>query len=53
MALTHDELVMVLESPDNICVTPNGGLMFCEDDAVGGSVRKASRSSSPWERGPF
>jgi secreted PhoX family phosphatase len=39
-----DELVLVfesssgkvLESPDNICVTPNGGLIFCEDDAVGG-----------------
>ena len=26
----------VLESPDNICLTPNGGLIFCEDDAVGG-----------------
>ena len=39
-----DELVLVfesssgkvLESPDNICVTPNGGLLFCEDDAVSG-----------------
>jgi uncharacterized protein len=40
-----DELVLVfesstdkvLESPDNICITPNGGVMFCEDDAVGGT----------------
>ena len=39
-----DELVLVfesssgkvLESPDNICLTPNGGLIFCEDDAVSG-----------------
>jgi hypothetical protein len=38
-----DELVLVfqspqgsvLDSPDNITVTPNGGLIFCEDDASG------------------
>lgn len=38
-----DELVLVfqspigsvLDSPDNITVTPNGGLLFCEDDASG------------------
>ena len=24
----------VLESPDNLCITPNGGILFCEDDAV-------------------
>jgi secreted PhoX family phosphatase len=24
----------VLESPDNLCLTPNGGVLFCEDDAV-------------------
>ena len=24
----------VLESPDNLCVTPRGGILFCEDDAV-------------------
>lgn len=23
----------VLDSPDNICVTPNGGILICEDDA--------------------
>jgi hypothetical protein len=23
----------VLDSPDNICVTPSGGVLFCEDDA--------------------
>jgi secreted PhoX family phosphatase len=23
----------VLDSPDNICVTPSGGIIFCEDDA--------------------
>jgi uncharacterized protein len=42
--LGRDELVLVfesssgkvLESPDNICLTPNGALIFCEDDAVGG-----------------
>jgi secreted PhoX family phosphatase len=36
-----DELVMVfqspsgsvLDSPDNICITPNGAVIFCEDDA--------------------
>jgi secreted PhoX family phosphatase len=27
----------VLESPDNLCITPNGGILFCEDDAVGGT----------------
>jgi hypothetical protein len=40
-----DELVLVfqsplgsvLDSPDNITVTPNGGLLFCEDDASGDS----------------
>lgn len=25
----------VLDSPDNICVTPSGGILFCEDDASG------------------
>jgi len=25
---------MELESPDNLCVTPSGALLFCEDDAV-------------------
>jgi secreted PhoX family phosphatase len=38
----EDELVLVfeppaggiLESPDNLCITPNGGILFCEDDAV-------------------
>ena len=24
----------VLESPDNLCITPNGAVLFCEDDAV-------------------
>lgn len=24
----------VLESPDNLCITPNGSILFCEDDAV-------------------
>lgn len=23
----------LLDSPDNLCVTPNGGILFCEDDA--------------------
>jgi hypothetical protein len=23
----------MLDSPDNICATPNGGLIICEDDA--------------------
>jgi uncharacterized protein len=27
----------VLESPDNFCISPNGGILFCEDDAVGGT----------------
>lgn len=27
----------VLESPDNLCLTPNGGVLFCEDDAVSDS----------------
>jgi len=38
----EDQLVLVfesssgkvLESPDNFCITPNGGILFCEDDAV-------------------
>jgi secreted PhoX family phosphatase len=38
----EDQLVLVfqspsgsiLESPDNLCLTPNGGALFCEDDAV-------------------
>jgi uncharacterized protein len=38
----NDELVLVfespsgsvLESPDNLCVTPSGGILLCEDDAV-------------------
>lgn len=25
----------VLDSPDNLCVTPRGGILFCEDDASG------------------
>jgi secreted PhoX family phosphatase len=25
----------VLDSPDNICVTPSGAILFCEDDASG------------------
>jgi secreted PhoX family phosphatase len=25
----------VLDSPDNMCVTPSGGILFCEDDASG------------------
>ena len=25
----------VLDSPDNLCVTPSGGILFCEDDASG------------------
>jgi hypothetical protein len=25
----------VLDSPDNICITPRGGIIFCEDDASG------------------
>lgn len=25
----------VLDSPDNICVTPSGAVLFCEDDATG------------------
>jgi len=37
----QDQLVLVfqspqgsvLESPDNLCLTPNGGALFCEDDA--------------------
>ena len=43
-----DQLVLVfessanktLESPDNICITPNGGILFCEDDAVGGTAER-------------
>ena len=39
----EDQLVLVfespsgsvLESPDNLCLTPNGGVLFCEDDAIG------------------
>ena len=39
----EDELVLVfespagsvLESPDNLCITPRGGILFCEDDAIG------------------
>ena len=39
----EDQLVLVfespsgsvLDSPDNICVTPRGGILFCEDDASG------------------
>jgi secreted PhoX family phosphatase len=38
----EDQLVLVfespsgsvLEAPDNLCLTPNGGVLFCEDDAV-------------------
>ena len=41
----EDQLVLVfessanktLESPDNFCISPNGGILFCEDDAVGGT----------------
>jgi len=25
----------LLDSPDNLCVTPKGGILFCEDDASG------------------
>ena len=25
----------LLDSPDNLCVTPSGGILFCEDDATG------------------
>lgn len=25
-----------LDSPDNLCVTPSGAVLFCEDDATGG-----------------
>jgi secreted PhoX family phosphatase len=25
----------VLESPDNLCVSPRGGILLCEDDAIG------------------
>jgi secreted PhoX family phosphatase len=25
----------VLDSPDNLCITPNGAMLFCEDDASG------------------
>jgi secreted PhoX family phosphatase len=39
----EDQLVLVfespsgsvLDSPDNLCVTPRGGILFCEDDASG------------------
>lgn len=39
----EDQLVLVfqspagsvLDSPDNLCLTPNGGVLFCEDDASG------------------
>jgi hypothetical protein len=39
----EDQLVLVfqspnggiLEAPDNLCLTPNGSALFCEDDAVG------------------
>ncbi|HWM41308.1 MAG TPA: alkaline phosphatase PhoX, partial [Burkholderiales bacterium] len=27
----------VLDSPDNLCITPTGGILFCEDDASGDS----------------
>jgi secreted PhoX family phosphatase len=27
----------VLDSPDNLCVTPSGAILFCEDDASGDS----------------
>jgi secreted PhoX family phosphatase len=41
----EDQLVLVfesgsggvLEAPDNLCLTPNGGALFCEDDAVNDS----------------
>jgi secreted PhoX family phosphatase len=41
-ARKSDELVLafespagsVLESPDNLCITPRGGMLFCEDDAI-------------------
>ncbi|MDB5866860.1 MAG: hypothetical protein JWO70_4666 [Betaproteobacteria bacterium] len=43
----EDELVLVfespsgsvLESPDNLCITPNGGILFCEDDAIADADR--------------
>ena len=31
----------VLESPDNLCITPNGAILFCEDDAVSDGDRHA------------
>ena len=42
---SHDELVLVfespsgsvLEAPDNLCITPSGAMLFCEDDAVNDS----------------
>lgn len=45
----EDQLVLVfespagsvLESPDNLCITPNGGVLFCEDDAVSDKDRHA------------
>ena len=30
-----------LDSPDNFCVTPRGGILFCEDDASGDRDRHA------------
>jgi secreted PhoX family phosphatase len=41
-AQSHDTLELVfesgapsvLESPDNLCITPRGGILFCEDDAI-------------------
>ena len=41
----------MLESPDNLCITPNGAILFCEDDALAdgdthalaGGVREVNR----------
>jgi hypothetical protein len=42
----------VLDSPDNICVTPSGGILFCEDDASGDNVDRLiglGRDGEPFE----
>ena len=54
----QDQLVLVfessanktLESPDNLCISPNGGILFCEDDAVGGHAG-GHASAGPGHRG--
>ena len=37
-ASTSRRATSVLDSPDNLTVTPRGGLMLCEDDASGGDT---------------